>query len=266
MLPEQWKSVLNKKKRTLAGRDPFADMSFAFFASFHPFALFQNPNFLFILDTNTCYWLLVQEFWSQLIFYEVRYLSSLFRHFLKFDTSLALVPVRSRHVWCKILNERAYSMAFMEWITGVESRQIPTSTYNFILDSYPRSSFSLPTILSNFIFYILLFSQMSCPWPKYIYLRLNHLSWSCLGFYGEKMQPLQYLNITDALMYLLRLRQIKLLESMTMPPLTFRLSFIKLKDWPHIQRLSFLLQVVGQTSLLFLWDEMHLLLFLLLFF
>ncbi|KAG4383922.1 hypothetical protein GLYMA_13G179300v4 [Glycine max] len=42
------------------------------------------------------------------------------------------------------------------------------------------------------------------------------------GFCGERMLLLQYQNIIDALMYSLRLRQIKLLESMKMPLLTFR--------------------------------------------
>lgn len=44
------------------------------------------------------------------------------------------------------------------------------------------------------------------------------------------MQLLQYLSIIDALMYLLRPRQTKLLESMIMPLLTFRLSFTRRRD------------------------------------
>jgi len=52
---------------------------------------------------------------------------------------------------------------------------------------------------------------------------LSYSSGSC----GGKMLLLQFLDIIDALMCLLKLRQIKLLENMKMPPLTFRLNFIK---------------------------------------
>jgi len=44
------------------------------------------------------------------------------------------------------------------------------------------------------------------------------------------MPLLQYQSIIDVSMYSLRLRQIKLLESMKMPPLTFRLSFTRKRD------------------------------------
>lgn len=43
------------------------------------------------------------------------------------------------------------------------------------------------------------------------------------------MQLLQSLDIINALMYLLKLRQIKLLRNMIMPLLTSRLTFIKVR-------------------------------------
>jgi hypothetical protein len=49
-------------------------------------------------------------------------------------------------------------------------------------------------------------------------------------------------------MYLLKLRQIKLLRNMIMPLSTSRLTFIKVRVWPHIQRLNFPSQVVGVSS------------------
>lgn len=64
------------------------------------------------------------------------------------------------------------------------------------------------------------------------------------------MPLLQSLDIINGSMSLWKPRQIKLLRSMITHPLTFRLSFIKMRVWPHILRLSFQLQVVGARSLI----------------
>lgn len=72
------------------------------------------------------------------------------------------------------------------------------------------------------------------------------------------MQLSRSLDIINALMFLRKLRQIKLLRNMITPLLTFRLTFIKMKVWPHIRRLNFPSQVVGASSFLsFFWVDLY---------
>lgn len=70
------------------------------------------------------------------------------------------------------------------------------------------------------------------------------------------MQLSRSLDIINALMFLWKLRQIKLLRNMIMPLLTFRLTFIKMKVWPHIRRLNFPSQVVCASSFLSLFFQL----------
>lgn len=82
--------------------------------------------------------------------------------------------------------------------------------------------------------------------PKFSFFLSIYFPGTC----GEKTPLLQFPDIISASMYLWKLKQIKLLRNMIMLPSTFRSSFIKMRVWPHILRLSFQLQVVGARSFL----------------